>query len=258
MEPNPKAPERFDTHEFVPSARLSEIPELAAAVTDLGNQIRAAKLRNSKAKKRTLSDAAIKLLTAAADHPFVRVAELWKWIGGSIGPDTRKTAVAELSSLKLARFDDLRVGKTAYKLIMLQREGWEWLGRKEQTYRGRGGVAHVSCAHWIAQSLATEGFAAAIEWMVPSTSTAHHADVACQLADGSWDVYEIVIDCDSNLLDHLHACLLESTVVSSVVIVASQNKQLAELKTMVEADERVRPLLDRVRYERVTKYIKED
>jgi len=255
MEPNRKCPERFDSHPFLPSSRLADIPELVAGVEEAKNHMTARTLRNAKSRKHTISDAAKALLAAAADHPWVPVAGLWRLLNDTTTPEGRKKACAQLARLNFADFEDLRVGKTSYRLILNQLSGWEYLGRTPLKARGRGGVRHVHCAHWIAQWLRDHGFSPEVEFLVPGTT--HHADVGARQPDGRWQVFEVVVDCEDNLSSHLHACLVESTVVSSVIIVAAQQKQLAQLKADIGGETLWQSRFPQIEFQSITKYMTE-
>jgi hypothetical protein len=70
-------------------------------------------------------------------------------------------------------------------------------------------------------------------------------------------VFEVISTCETNIIGHLKACLMESTVVATVTIVAPQKSMLKELEEAVEAELRLMPYRARIKFQPLEPFIEE-
>ena len=84
--------------------------------------------------------------------------------------------------------------------------------------KGRGGLAHRSCCHWIKQHFEKKGCKAYIEWVIPNTS--HPVDIAVESENG-WRCFEICITAFNNVLSHIIACFEGQDIVESLTFITA-------------------------------------
>jgi len=147
---------------------------------------------------------------------------------------------------ELAVFEEVRIGRRNVLLIEPTDAGYNRLNRKPRNPAGRGGIAHRRYCRWVMMYLERQGLRPQIEAVVPGTS--HPADVA-YCVDGRWHVYEIVSTCDDNLIQHAEACLLQSSSVETLTIVAAQKSILALIERKFRAEGALAPVLRKVRWQ---------
>lgn len=255
-------PDHYDTHAFVPSKRLDELPPVRAALSQLIAESRNRNLKQSKQNKAapkpepSLSANARTLLDLASLHPAVPVLELWGKTEKTPAAPTRSKVRKELEGKNLAEFAEARVGKKTWLLIEPTPEGYQELNKPPQTLRGRGKLVHRTFCSWLAQVGKRRGHHVVLEWQVPPQAV-HPVDCAWKDADGRWHAFEVVVESHDNVASHLRQCLAESTVIADVTIVAGEAKALAKLRAALEADADIAPLLGRVRFELIGPYAQE-
>lgn len=199
------------------------------------------------------SELAHKLLSAWALHPFTPIVVLWK----SIGTVTDAAAVAarvELSKLTLAEFTDWRIGKKNLGLMVPTAAGWECLNRTAPILHGGGGIEHRHAEQWIARVGSLRGYKVRMEAKSPGSS--HRVDTIWQ-KDGHARAFEVIVTCDSNLPDHLRACLIQSTAIQRVTIIAGTQIELQKQRMMIEDTPDLAPVLDHIDYESIDIYLGE-
>lgn len=246
-------PSRFDTHPYVPSKRLSELPHVVEALKRLIAEEGRLKARQAQYRSDGLMPKARKLLDTAGAHPFTPVARLWDRIGKAPF-STQKAVRAVLEKEHLATFEEIRIGRTNVLLMDILLEGWRLLRRKPPARKGRGGIAHRHFAHWIAMVGEHRGHEATCEWNVPGTN--HPVDTAWHVED-AWHAFEVVVTCEDNLAAHLTACLINSEAVETVTIVSPQKSLRDKLQRSVASEMLLAPILERVKFEVIETYLKE-
>ena len=238
---------------YIPSRRLSEMPELQSALKGLIDEHRGARLRQSEAKLPKLTKSARKLLDLANLHPHVPVNKLWEEAGVP-SYSVRSRVRAELKGKELAVVVDGRFGRRNAQLIELTEDGYRALHLDPPSHRGGGGITHRHIAAWCCLWARRQGYKAQTEVTVPGTS--HRADAAYE-QEGKLHVFEAISTCDENLTDHLHACFVQSKAVATVTIVAAQKSILTRLEHGISKDPAMRPFLERIRYMPVEDLMKE-
>jgi hypothetical protein len=251
VQPSPVTGElEYDSHPYVPSMRLSELPHVQEALEKLKAQHRS----HATSKSEGLSEDAHDLLHAACDYPWYPVARLWEKVGRKPSPEAQKKARIALQNPEFAEFDQIRVGKRNPLLIVPTKEGFGALHLQPRSYRGRGGIAHSHVCHWLAMLGTKQGYKVEIEALVPGTN--HAADCLWH-KDDALHVFEVVSTCEGNILSHLDACFAQSTAVTTVALVAFQKTVLEDLRRTVAEEAPLAPYLDRVRFLSAEQVLKE-
>jgi hypothetical protein len=238
---------------YVPGKSLAELPDLRRALDSLTARVKQKNMRSAAKKAPVISENARKLLDLAAMYPFHPVGKLWSQLG-LVSPSVQGAARTELEEGQLAEFDVLRLGKLNVIIIGILDKGWQLLNRQPSATHGRGHLAHRTISHWIQMVGDRRSYDRALtEWEV--SGTFHHVDAAWCVG-GSWQVFEVVFHAD-NLVHHLQKCLLESSAVSNVSVVACQKSELKQLKELIEAERSLHLVLDCVLYVPADTFYKE-
>ena len=250
-------PSRYDAHPFIPSKRLHELPHVMEGLQKLIDEHKRTRLRQAREKgkqeKPPLSEQALKLASLWAVKPYTPVARIWNELG-TPSPSIQAKVRSELTDAKLAAFEERRVGSRNMLFLELCPAGWQLLQRKPPKRKGRGGIAHRHFCHAILRYQKAQGHKARLEMVVPGT--AHPVDVGARRG-GALHVYEVIDTCETNLVDHLHACFVQSDQVATVTIVAPQKQHLRQLEQMVEADLSLMAFRERIKFEPVESFLEE-
>lgn len=245
----------YDNMAWAPSRRLHELPHVQQALWQLIDQVKTFRKSKDVEERDQISDHARKLLDLATLHPGTPVVRLWEKLDETISGGTRAAAQRELSERKFATFKKCRLGKQAYTLIEVLPAGFALLGKPPAILPGRGGLIHRSIVCWIVMVGRKRGQRIVLELVVQGTS--HPVDAARVCDDGCLEVFEVISDCEANLASHLRACLLQSTVVSTVTVVVTESGDRARLSRALAAHHDLSPVLDRVRFETASVFLKE-
>lgn len=251
---------------FIPPDRSTEPPEYELGTPVAASSSMEAPAEPSGAKSgpsapasrrdvgsNEITDAAHKLLSAWALHPFTPVVQLWRMIG-KVTEATAVAARAELEKLKLAKFEDWRIKKKNLGLMLPTPAGWRFLNRAEPNLHGGGGIEHRHGEHWIAKVGSLRGFKTHVEWEVPGTL--HRTD-ALWRGENLVRAFEIILTCKKNLVDHVRACLIQSNVIHQVTVIAGTQAELRKQKAMIDEADDLAGVRDRVDYECIDVYLDE-
>ena len=248
-------PQEYDSHPFIPSKPLDELPKVMDALDQLIAEHKNGQARRAREKRREdaqdLSDHARKLLDLWSLRPYTPVARLWDQLGkpaASVQASVRE----ELERRGLAEFEEQRVGKRNLLFMELTDKGWRFLGKTPLKRKGRGGIAHRHYCHAILRYEKGLGNKARLEARVPGTS--HPADVAAWRRDGL-HVYEVVSTQEANLGSHLHACFLQSDQVATAAIAAPLKRDLVGFERTLDGDLSLLPFRSRITFEPMEKYL---
>ena len=231
-----------ESHAFIPSLPLSELPDLKKALDRLIAAFKSKRREQDRQYVEQLSPEARALLYQASLKPYWPVVRLY---------DARPSSSflgrlrEELEASNYAQFAEVRVGRKNLLLI-------ELLGKPPAPLRGRGFLPHRTFANWVGLVGEKRGHEALCEWVVADN---HPVDCMWRV-DGGFHVFEVVVDCSSNLVASLQRCL-SNPQVTRASVVAPRKNQLAELKAMVDASPALAPPLDRVLFETVDHFEKE-
>ena len=239
----------YDTHPWLPSQTLDELPAVRQALAE--------KRAPREGRKTTsgLSSNARKLLDLAFLYPYTPVARLWKRANIRLRPETQIEVRQELAKNNLAKCEEVRIGSANVALLELLPDGWRLLGQPPAKSVGRGGVAHRHFAQWIRMVGEKRGIAESrLEVVVPGTS--HPVDVAW-ISDGEWHIFEVVAHTPENLLSHINACFGAPKPVASFTIVTAQLAIKKELEKKLRKDLSGMPFVDRIKFEVIEQYMKE-
>jgi hypothetical protein len=241
-------PDRFDVLPCIPSRRFEEIPELAEAVSSERSAQEKEEHRQKQEQQARLKATARQLMVQAAAHPYWPVARLYDLMD-HISRDMRVKIREQLIESEYARFETVKQGSKNQDLIELTAQAWTLLGEPPIELCGRGKLRHVTWSHWIAMAAAQDGHSAQLEFVVPGSS--HPVDV-CVERNGEWHAYEVVVTCESNLINHLLAIFNPESPVATATIVAARKMELKQIRKSIVAVPELAAFQDRIHYEPVS------
>jgi hypothetical protein len=247
-----------DTHPYVPSKPLYQLPGFREALQKLWDEHdrkQLAKGRKKKAKgNESLSKYAHKLLTAWGLHQYWPVARLWDGLDKP-SPSVQKAVREELEKEReLAEFEEVRISKRNMLFLMPTEAGWAYLKTDPPKRKGRGGIAHTHFCEFIRMVGEKRGHKAMIEWNVPGTN--HPVD-AVWFVNGEAHAFEVIVESRDNLISHLEACFIRSTEVATVTVITIQKKLAAKYVEQVDLAVHLMPFRPRIHFDTVSTFIGE-
>lgn len=244
----------YDSHPFNPARRLQSLPNIQAALSKLIMELNIQTARRAQLHQKGISQVASSMLRLAAARPYTPIARLWDSLGGAT-PLKQIAVRKELEGERLMEFAEKRIGSTNMLLAKVTEKGWKSLGNTSPLpYRGRGGIVHVHFANWLAMVGKLRKHNVDLEWQV--TGTSHTVDTVWFEGE-SIQVFEVVVTSLDNVLQHIDACLRQSNAIASVTIVTPQKSMCEKIEQSIRSDLLASSLLDRVRFEPITGYLKE-
>ncbi len=239
----------YDSHPFIPSKSLDELPHVQEALDKLIVEHKQAKMRRGKrekADKDQLSEHAYKLIHAIPAHPWAPAQEYWKATGGIPSPNIQNSVRKELADRGLAESELIRLGSANVLLYRPTDAGWAFVKCKPPVRTGRGSIAHQHISHWCSMVGQLEDLKTTCEWLIPGTN--YPGDCAWQVEEQLWDVHEVIISATNNILQHL-TTLGQSSYVRNIIIVCTQKKILRQLQKHLLPEPVVKAIGDRLRWE---------
>jgi hypothetical protein len=245
-------PIEYEPHPYTPAIPLSEAPEVLTDLNAAVEEHKTAKKRQKDTKKSGLDEVAMELLQLRAQNPYAPVARLFERIG-KIRFQAQITVREKLEEKHLAKFEEIRIGRSNMLLMNVTDEGFKASGFPIPTEnKGRGSIAHRHFAHWIKQFYEKKGYKAYLEWVVPNTS--HPVDVAVE-SEGGWQCFEICITAFDNVLSHIRSCFENTDAVESLTFVVATKTKLKELKKLVQSYPIFTSYPDKIKFDVIEKYV---
>lgn len=241
----------YDSHPFIPSKHLDQLPELQKDVDELIRQHKNRNQSSSQQAKPKESGYCRKLLDLAIRYPFKPSVKLWKEIG-KVRPDIQSKTRNELENNKLAEYATARISSRPLLLIRPTEAGYKLLGQKYPEHRGHGAIEHAHYCAWVCMAGNAQGYKAKTEVLVQGTT--HLVDVMWQVKNELF-AFECISRCEQNIISHLEACFIKSKDISTVTIVATKKGVLESVRKNVRQEFSLAPFDHRIRYELVEKYL---
>jgi len=243
---------KYDTHAYISSKRLWQIPAVQQFVDDR-NEARKAPQKPKADKQTQLYELAMKVLGIRARNPYAPLAPIFKALG--VRHHKVQIAVRELLEGKgYGKFEVWRIGRSDRLLMDITPEGHKALGLPvPQENKGRGGITHRHCAQWIKLTFQKKGYEAYLEMELPGTT--HPVDVAV-LLDGKRHIFEICITATDNISSHIDACFEKTTeTIESLTIVAATKTLLGQIERELRSSMMSLQYAGRIKFEVVENYI---
>lgn len=243
----------YDTHPYMPSQPLAQLPHVQAEHKKLKAQHRSRHAdQQHEDQKDQLDQYSLTLLTLIAKHPFIPAVQLFKSMG-NIRFETRQAICQKLVDHQLIDYEEVRLGRRDLALVELTDKGYQFLKLKPACGpQGRGSLAHRTMAHWIMWYFQKQGRKAALEQVIPPTT--HSADVG--VFDGHrYECFEVCVTTTHNLTDHITACFEQSDRVQKLTIVATTKAKIQDIQRDVAWFLQTKPYRDRVLYDVVETFM---
>ncbi len=210
-------------------------------------------LQRFRMENEQLSEPARRLLAVMAVNPWAPAATLWKLIGKVPSPSVQKAVRKELSDKELARSKEIRLGKANILLYELQPAGWERVGMSPPKNTGGGTIAHRHISHWIAMCGDLQGYPSKCEFTVRGTN--HRVDCAWQIDADTYDVFEVIVTCEKNVVEHLTK-LAPCSCVRTITVVCTQKREIQRLQASLGHEEVVEALQGRLKWDLAATYLR--
>lgn len=247
---------KYDTHPFIPSKRLWQIPTVKQFV-DARNAAYTARRGAKKGKAddnaNQLKQLAMKLLKLRASNPHAPITRLFERLG-DIHRRIQARIREYLEQEQLAEFAEIRMGRSNILLMDITDDGFKALGLPVPAEnKGRGGIAHRHFAHWIKLHFENKGFKVYLERVLASTN--HPVDVAVQL-ENRWNIFEICVTAFDKLLSNIKVCFDESTdVIDSLTIVVTTQIKLREIKKLLQSNMVFLQYAGKIKFDVIENYV---
>ncbi|MCG7853505.1 MAG: hypothetical protein MIO92_13380, partial [Methanosarcinaceae archaeon] len=223
----------YDTHPYVPSKSLAELPHVQRAIKEIcGKQQSEDKPKSND--KSQLTEWARQAMKIWAKCPYTPMARIFE----RIGPVTRKQQLdirKLIEDKQWAHFEEPRIGRRNMLLMELSEQGYAAVGLPvPEGNKGRGKTTHRHFVQWIRSHLEQENRTVHLEWKSPGTN--HPVDLVVPSEDG-WTCFEVCVTALDNVTSHVEACFVDaSQPAESLTIVAGTKKQLTAIKKEVESN----------------------
>jgi hypothetical protein len=251
-------PVKYDTHPYVPSKRLSELPDLQKALAAKIADSRSITLRTPAPKTARLSLSKLaRLFLDYASLPEYASAPVFVIFGrmGTPSPATQLAVMHELEQTGLMVFMNVRIGKSNVRLQEVTEKGWAFQRKPVPPLGGKGAMDHRHYERWIFKWAVHKDYEdRAIEPQVPGTS--HFGDASFR-KDGKLYMVQVCAHCASNIPSHVRAALIESQAVDVLLFVTATKGQWGDIRARIMADPELVFCIDRIQFDVVETYMKE-
>jgi hypothetical protein len=258
MPPCRTSPTHYDTHPYVPSKRLSELPDLQKALAAKIADSRSITLRTPAPKTARLSLSKLaRLFLDYASLPEYASAPVFVIFGrmGTPSPATQLAVMRELEQAGLMVFMNVRIGKSNVRLQEVTENGWAFQRKPVPSLGGKGAMDHRHYERWIFKWAVHKDYEdRAIEPQVPGTS--HFGDASFR-KDGKLYMAQVCAHCASNITNHVRAALIESQAVDVLLFVTATKAQWGDIRAKILADPELVFCMDRIQFDVVETYMKE-
>jgi hypothetical protein len=248
----------YDIHPWRPADSLQELAELQEALKQRIAEHKRTKLRQAKQRKqaqplgklpRTFLDYA-----SLPKHQYEPVHILFGHMG-QIPAATQLSIIAELEKNNFAEFKRFRAGKSFIRLVRITDGGWSFLQKPPASKPGKGGIVHSHISHWVHATGPKRGYEECVlEWPVPETN--HSCDVGFKIND-VWHGVEVIVDCTSNISDHVKACFIKSNIVQTLTIVTTQKSLWSKVENIIVSEASLMFFVNRIKFEVAEKYMRD-
>lgn len=235
--PQPIAPLSWecDTLPVIEVHDLHKLPEFRQAIA----QLLLPTNDTEKLSRQGLSEHAFRLLHTAAANLWAPAAFLWRRSGKIPAPATQIAVCRELHNTGLAESEQTRIGSANVLLYRITAQGWAYLSRNSPTHQGAGTITHQSVSNWYAMFGKLDSLKSYVEWTDPHSR--HRVDAAIQVDTNLFDVAEVIVEAESNIVHHL-SVLSTSPFVRNITIIRTQKQLLKETQAQVSDEPIVKEL----------------
>jgi hypothetical protein len=158
-------------------------------------------------------------------------------------PATEQKIVKKLVKLKLIETTQIRTSKSFLRLGQLTEAGWDHLNAKSKFKPLRGGLVHTHVCRWKQALDIKLGCDESIcEFQYPNSTG--FCDVGTRV-NVKLHCTEVVIDCDSNICDHVRSCFIDATgQIETLTIVTLLKSEHKKIKEMILSDPDIACFID--------------
>ena len=240
-------PENFDVHPVTLAKDIKEYPELMAVV----NQYKKTGYRKENEKDNIILRAdSREFLDYASLYEYEPVKYLFERMKVS-SPCRQNAITKELQTKELIEAVLFRSKSSPVRLVEITSSGWEFLGKKSRYKKLRGKAVHTHGCRWIQFWFQRQGFKAQCEVQIGKG----FGDVVVE-KEGKLIVYEVVVECSSNILKHIRDCFIESKKVFSLFIVTRTKTEWPGIEKIISKDTELSIFTTQIKFEVIDTFMK--
>ena len=257
MPPCRQRPQEYDTHPYVPSKRLRELPHVQEALAQKIAESRKPALIRTHGRTVTpqLTSNERALLGHMTLHEYEPVRLLFRRMG-EISPSTQKKILNRLARAGLIETAQTRAGKSVLRLAYPTKDGWEYVKARSKFRPLRGGLVHTHVCRW-KQALDIKRGCDESRCEFPYPNGHGSSDVGTRIGDTLYFT-EVVIECTKNLRQHARDCFADTALnVQTLTIVTLLKSQQDKLHRQLISDPELVRFADRIVFVTVDQILKE-
>ena len=221
----------YDSIPFTKSRRLKDLPHVQKALQDRINERKNTALRQSKAqrKKQNLSKHERSFLDHLSLKDYDPVHIIFSRVG-NLSSGTQQKIIKHLEKLKFIETILERTGKMFVRFADLTEAGMKLLNKEPEKKEIRGNKTHRKICYLKKDLDLKNGAEKSVcEFQYPNSTG--FGDVGSKFK-GKWHSTEVVVNCTSNICDHVKSCFIDSQgQVESLTIVTllkSEHRKILE------------------------------
>lgn len=235
MEPDHAQKSRpYDSVPFTKARGLDDLPEVQEALERRIAEKSKITSRQSLKKKAPsgLNKSDRTFLSYMSLHEFEPVHRLFNRMGNP-SPTTQKRILKRLTHKGLIETGLMQADRSI-RIAVLTEAGWKYLDTKSKYGPLRGGIVHTSLCRWT-QALYLKRGCEECTCESPYPNSSGIGDVRVKIK-GRLHYAEIVVDCYSNVAQHVRNCFLDSDHVEDLTIVTLCKSQHAKIRAILYAE----------------------
>jgi len=248
-------PEKFDQLLFSPARSMKDIPGFKDKLDELIDKLRVVVLRQDRAKSATspLSKNERTFLDLMSLYEYEPLYRIFARMG-NLSPATQRSIIKKLIARKLINSEDIRTSKSNLRLGSLTDTGWDFLNKESKYKPLRGKMIHTHICRWKqALDLKNGAEESICEFSIPGTNGS--ADVGSKFK-GVWHCTEVIVDCESNICDHVRDCFINSSDIESLTIVTLLKSEHKHIRDRIMSNSQLIFHINRIRWMVVDKIIR--
>ena len=249
-------PEKFDQHPFTPARGIKDIPGLQEKVDHLISEYRKTALRQKKAQKVTLPQSKKEraFLDYASLYEYEPAYHLFERMKNS-SPATQQKIIRDLVKKNLIESSQMRTSKSYVRILRPTKEGWSFLQKRSQFKPLGSSFEHEFICRSKQKFDIKRGAEDSIcQRQVEGTS--HIGDVLSKFG-GELYCTEVVVNCISNICDHVKACFIATTKIKQMDIVTLLKSEHKKILEKIMSDPELVFFINRINFLTVDEILKE-
>jgi len=221
----------YDSIPFTKPRRLKDLPNVQKALQNRINERQNTILRQSKTKK--VSQEPSKNERAFLDHLSLKEYEPANIIFSHIGKvssGAQQQTIKRLKKLQLIETVRERTEKIFVRFASLTDNGRKYINKPEEKKSVRGSSSHRKITY-LKRDLDIKNGSEKCIFEFPYPNSSGFSDLG-SMFNGKWHCTEVVVNCTSNICDHVRSCFIDAAgqveSMTVVTLLKSEHKKILE------------------------------